>query len=185
MKKFKFHLLTILFLVFFLYSCKKEHNIETDKEFEKGTLLVGIKDNYEIQKIFDIFNSNSLNIRQINGHVYNSTLPSDSLDFVIDELNKKAYINNGAWKAVKNGSVYLHYNTKIITICCSMFNMDENNQNDWIETTKQLKLVEVSANKSLNIEVPIGKEMYWLEVLKPNPYIRWVDLNWFDEIVLH
>jgi len=183
-KNFKFNLLIVLFLMF-LYSCDKEQNIITDKEFEKGTLLVGIKNNYEMQKIFELFNSNNLNIKQINGHIYNSTLPSDSIDFVINELNKKSYINNGTWKAVKNSSVYLHYNTMIITICCSLFNMNEKNQNDWIETTKELKLVEVSANKSLNIEVPIGKEMYWLEVLKPNPYIRWVDLNWIDEIVLH
>ncbi|RSK51136.1 hypothetical protein [Hymenobacter rigui] len=105
-------------------------------------------------------------------------MSGDSIDYIIRELNQKPDINSGAWKAVKNGNVYLHHQTKALTIIPHLMNMTVANQQDWAATVQRLGLQEQpTVVKSSHLNVALCNEKYWLAVLPRNALVRWAQLN--------
>lgn len=172
-----------------LASCQKEVCIEpeipvcppmecSDGTYVAGDVLVGMREASTLPQTFQLFNSNSLTIKSVMGPLYISSLPADSIDYVVRELNRKPYINSGAWKAVKNGNVYLHYQTRALTVIPRLLDMTVANQQDWAATVQRLQLQEQPTMvKSCHLNVPPCSEKYWVSQLQPNPLVKWAELN--------
>jgi len=173
-----------LLLITILSSCNKNDAVLDTQEFVPGEVSVGIKSGTSIKEIFKFINRFNHKVDNINSLSFTSDLPSDSLQFVLDFLNKKEYTNDG-----KNWFVtgYLNYKTKQIHISPRLFDMDNlDYQNDWITSMQKLKL-----SKDHNIElnsgiiyfnVPIGLELGWKNIFKTYRIVDWAELNYIYSI---
>ena len=95
---------------------------------------------FTIDKVFDFINSLELDVKLINYGIYISTMSSDNLQYILDNLNAKPYTSDGnAWKV----SGYLHYSTNQITVFPRLYNMkNKDYQADWLKTMNDYELVE-------------------------------------------
>ncbi|WP_157530348.1 hypothetical protein [Hymenobacter norwichensis] len=150
----------------------------SDGTYVARDVLVGMREASTLPQTFQLFNSNAFVIKSVMGPLYISSLPADSIDYVVRELNRKAYINSGAWKAVKDGNVYLHYQTRALTVIPRLLDMTVANQQDWAATVQRLQLQEQPTMvKSCYLNVPLCSEKYWVSQLQPNPLVKWAQLN--------
>ena len=157
MKKLK---LALFFLFLLFISCAKDNVDNSDDKYKYPDVAVKVKGVYTIDKVFDFINSFDIEVASINSPVYTSDLPSDSLQYVLDYLNAKAYTHNGNGMLV---SGYLDYKTKVITIFPTLFNMKNTTyQADWLESMKILKLKEdtVSTTAGYMIDFHVGLFLY-------------------------
>jgi hypothetical protein len=118
------------------------------------------------------------------GHYYESSLAGDSIQYIVDYLNSKDYINTNGFRAIEGGSVYIHNQTGTLTVFCNLWDMTIENQEDWIETISILKLTERSSPRSFVLTVPIGEEKEWVTTFKNIDSIKWAEWNCYAEIVL-
>jgi hypothetical protein len=153
------------------------------ERYEEGRLLVGMKSG-SMERSFRLFNGFDFQIDEVSGNRYESSLPGDSIDYVIDYLNSKEYINTKGFGAVKDGSVYLNYQTKVLTIGCTLWGMTLENQRDWIETTSILKLTDTSDIRYFVLTIPVGEEIKWATTFKTFNSVRWAEPNCYAQIVL-
>jgi hypothetical protein len=163
-------------------TCKDEVNEEGRERYETGKVVIGIKEGVDIEESFDLVNQYGFIIDEASGNHYTSSLPSDSLDYVINYLNSKEYINHSGFKAVKEGSVYLQYQTKVLTVNCILWNMTIENQRDWIQTKSILKLTDKSNYRSMIFNVPGKQEKMWVLTFKHMEEIRYAELNCIMEM---
>jgi hypothetical protein len=148
------------------------------EDFEPTTVLVKTKNYFTIDKVFDFINSFDHTVEYIYNGVYHSTMPSDSLQYILDCLNAKPYTNDGnAWFV--NG--YLHYLTNQITIFPRLFDMkNKDYQADWLKSMVDYKLVEQTNENSgyiIFFHVPEGTEKEWEAKFKEYEFVEWTDLN--------
>lgn len=171
-------LMLLLIIFSFLPGCEKEQYIIPNEEnFVKGDLDVGFKENASLKSSFYLVNKFGLEITQVWGFIYISDLPDDSIDYVINFLKTRQYLNNGTWIIVKNGNVFNHYSTGKIYVCCTMLNMTETNQTDWYNVVSILKLVEQPSVKVFYIKVPVGQEKAWRDKFRDQGIVKWAELN--------
>ena len=183
---------SVFFLVI-LFSCendeqtdnKRETEREGEREFVPGDLSIGIVDSVTIQEAWELVNSFDLKITDAWGHKYLSNLPNDSIDYIISYLNKKTYINDGRWKAVKNGNVYIDRDLNKISVSCRLSDLLPEIQEDWLKVVEVLKLYEVPTNtKVFYLNVPVGYELLWKDTFEDEKIIRWASPNYYSEIEL-
>ena len=181
---------SVFFLVM-LFSCendekadnKREAEIEGEREFVPGDLSIGIVDSVTIKEAWELVNSFELKITDAWGHKYLSNLPNDSIDYIISYLNKKPYINDGRWKAVKNGNVYVDRDFNKISVSCRLSDLLPEIQEDWLKVVEVLKLYEVPTNtKVFYLNVPVGYELLWKDTFEDEKIIRWASPNYYSEI---
>jgi len=166
----------LLFLIIGFFSCSKNKTESDDPcpDYVKGEVVVGIKNTTSIENVFSKFNQLNLQIDEMNGFFYTSPYPQDSLTSLITFLNTKSYTNTRDFSA----SAFIHYQTGIINITTIFFDMDVNNQQDWISTEKSLDLIDTKSDtKNIVLKVPVGQEEYWLNNLKTNSMVTWTELN--------
>jgi hypothetical protein len=84
MNSFRF----IFIFLLILSGCKDK---DPEPRFEPTDVLVGIKTEYTIDKVFDLINQANLEVEYIEYSYYRSSLPSDSLQYVLDYLNTRPY----------------------------------------------------------------------------------------------
>ena len=87
MKTLKYFLIICLFL---LNSCEKNETGDSNEKFVPTDVLVKTKGYYTIDKVFNFINSFDHNVEYIEDGIYTSSLPSDSLQYVLDYLNAKS-----------------------------------------------------------------------------------------------
>jgi len=183
----KVYRLILIVLTFMLLSCEKDSETDFDNSEEKFVptdVLVKIKEDYTIDKVFKFINNFDHEVENIHSQVYTSALPSDSLQYVLDYLNEKLYTNDGnSWFV--NG--YLHYKTKVITIFPRLFNIkNTDNQEDWLESIKILRLNEDTTSETagciIYFHVPMGKEKEWERKFEEYEFVEWAELNYIVEI---
>lgn len=179
----------LLLFVWALASCNHQESVEpgipicpplecSDGTYVAGELLVGMHETTTLPQTFQLFNSNGFVIKSVMGPLYISALPADSLDYVVRELNRKPYINTGPWKAVKDGNVYLHYQTRALTVIPRLMDMTEANQQDWLATVQRLALQEQPTMvKSCHLGVSLCSEKFWAQQLPLNRLVKWAELN--------
>jgi hypothetical protein len=175
MKKLK---LALFFLFLLFISCAKDNVDNSDDKYKYPDVAVKVKGDYTIDKVFDFINSFDIEVASINSPVYTSDLPSDSLQYVLDYLDAKAYTHNGNGMLV---SGYLDYKTKVITIFPTLFNMKNTTyQADWLESMKILKLkedtVSADAGYMIDFHVPKGDEEKWVKKLSEYKCVGWTGL---------
>jgi hypothetical protein len=143
-----------------------------------------IDEDASIEQSFDLINSYGLQIDAVMGHYYESSLAGDSIQYIVDYLNSKDYINTNGFRAIEGGSVCIHNQTGTLTVFCNLWDMTIENQEDWIETISILKLTERSSPRSFVLTVPIGEEKEWVTTFKNIDSIKWAEWNCYAEIVL-
>ena len=170
-----------LFLIIGFFSCTKDKT-ESDNlcpNYVKGEVVVGIKNTTSIENVFSLFDQLNLQIDEMNGFFYTSPYPQDSLTNLISFLNTKSYINTRDFSA----SAFVHYQTGIININTIFFDMDPDNQQDWVKTEKSLGLTDTKGDtKNIVLKVPAGQEKYWLDNLKTNSIVTWTELDCIEQL---
>jgi len=178
----------ILFLSLFV-SCEKDDDLmDTDLRFDlrfvPTDVIVKTKGYYTIDKVFDFINSFNHEVERIRCSAYTSTLPSDSLNYVLNYLNAKTYTHDGELWYVTG---YLHYETQVITIFPKLFDIKNlDNQTDWLQSMDFLKLreqtdKEVSGN-TICFHVPEGQENEWVEKFEKYDFVEWAELNYIVQL---
>jgi hypothetical protein len=167
---------TAILLSFTLFACQDEPNTDTC-EFEPETVLIGTKSEVSLQESFNLINDYGLTIRQVSGAKYVSALGSDSIDYVIQQLNKKSYINTHGFSAVKGGGVYVDYRTGELCVLTHLWDMTLEDQQDWSETIVQLRLTEIPESKSFNLQVAPLTEKWWIQEFLTKESIEYAELN--------
>jgi hypothetical protein len=154
------------------------------EDFVPTTVLVKTKNYFTIDKVFDFINSFDHTVEDINYGVYNSTMQSDSLQYILDCLNAKPYTNDGKVWFVTG---YLHYQTNQITIFPRLFNMkNKDYQADWLKSMIDYKLIEKTENIGyvIHFHVPEGTEKEWETKFKEYEFVEWSTLNNFIHVIL-
>jgi len=168
-RKILFHIFigTILFA-----ACDNGDSKTEEPLFVSGDLLVGIKSNVSIDKVFDLMNEKGVAIDYLSGFSSYSLLPNDSLTFINAQLITKSYLNGPGWSnqvgKIVNNRIQLN------TI---FFEMDLASQSDWLETIKKSQLEDLGSDKYLFIKVKPGTEKEWINIFESHPYVRWAELN--------
>lgn len=172
----------MLVLVFLLFSCAKEQvDPVGDKLFAPGDVIVIIHPDVATKDVFALMNQNGVTIETLSGFFYFSSLPNDSLSFVIDELTNKAYLNGHGFTG---GSAFVSKADFRITVIEFFFNMDITAQNDWLKTMDVLKLQPLqNTNRVVYVKVMPGTETLWVERFEEHPYVKAADLNWYAELM--
>lgn len=180
----------LILLIFAFITCEKE-SIEpidqanhSDEKFVPTDVLVKIKGYYKIDKVFGFINSFDHEVENIHSQVYTSTLPPDSLKYILDYLNAKPYTNDGNRWFV-NG--YLHYKTQQITIFPRLFQIKKKEyQHDWLLSMEKLKLSEDTNSQTSGcivfFHVPPGTEKQWEKKFESYDFVEWAELNYIAEL---
>jgi hypothetical protein len=183
MRTICFNLILAFLTLLFTY-CKKNDITKTDKQSDKyvpGDLIVGIKSDITIDKVFKLFNEYKISISEVDGYFYNTEFPNDSLNFIVNKIKDKPYLNKNGFHG---GSAYIsEVNPYIVFVTDIMFDMDSSAQADWTQTISNLKLIDYGNDtKNLLLKVPIGTEIYWQGILGKQEYIKWAELNYIVTI---
>jgi len=170
-----------------LSSCKKDDDIEVENnkvKFVPTDVIVKTRGYYTIDKVFEFINLLNLNVESIRCNAYTSTLPSDSLNYILKYLNAKTYTHDGEQWYVTG---YLHYATGVITIFPKLFDINnKDNQADWFHSIDFLHLTEVTdkevSGNTIYFHVPIGQEKDWVEKFENYAFVEWAELNYIVEL---
>ena len=164
-----------------MLSCSKNKIDSTCPDYEKGSVIAGIKNTASVEDVFSLCNRYGLQIDEMAGFFYTSPYPKDSLPGLVSYLDTKSYIDTRGF----SGSAFVHYQTEIINVTTLFFDMNVSNQQDWINTKKLLKLVDTNGDtKDIVLKVPVGQEKYWLAALKQNKIVTWTELNCLNKMQL-
>jgi hypothetical protein len=187
----KTNLIFPIFILIFLFSCKKDSDSDeklidkdVNEKFVPTDVIVKTKGYFTIDKVFNFINSFDHDVEYITNAGYTSSLPSDSLQYVLAYLNAKKYTNDGNRWFVTG---YLHYQTKQITIFPKLFNIKNKvYQADWLKSIITLKLKEQTdkdiSGYTIFFHVPKGTEKEWVKKFKTYNFIQWAELNYILEL---
>lgn len=175
----------IYLLLFFAIGCK-DKNTPPVPRFVPTDVIVKTKKDFAIDRVFDFINRYDHQVEYIYNTIYTSTLPPDSLQYVLDYLNGKTYTNRKDWPV----SGYRHYLTDVIHIFPRLYDIkDKANQQDWLRSMQVLKLKEVTDRGEINgsiiyFHVPQGSELEWVERYEKMNFVDWSQVNAYIDIVL-
>ena len=112
----------------------------------------------------------------MSGFFNYSALPNDSLDYIINILKDKIYLNK---RGFNGGSAFIHAIENRIIVTQFLFEMTIEAQQDWLTTMNILKLNDLGdGTKNLVIKVTPGTEKHWMQLFKVYPDVTWVELNY-------
>ena len=118
-------------------------------------------------------------IDQMSGFFNYSALPNDSLDYIINILKDKIYLNK---RGFNGGSAFIHAIENRIAVTQFLFEMNIEAQQDWLTTMNVLKLNDPeNGSKNLVIKVAPGTEKRWMQLFKLHRSVAWVELNYIGE----
>ena len=103
-------------------------------------VYVKTKKDFTIDKVFDFINSLDIDVNYIYDVTYISSMPSENLQYILDNLNAKPYTSEGnMWRV----SGYLHYLTNQIHISPRLYDIkNKDYQADWLKSMDDYQLVE-------------------------------------------
>lgn len=162
----------------FIVACSDEHlsPISDEREFVPGYVIIGINADVTIERAFEIINQHDLSIDKMSGFFDYSTLPNDSLNYVINYLKDKPYLNK---RGFTGGSAFISKVDNRITVTEFLFEMDMSAQLDWLDTRAALELEDLGNDtQSMTVLVEEGTEKRWVSEFEKYPEIQWVELNW-------
>ena len=153
--------------------------------FVPTDVLVKTKGYYTIDKVFEFVNAFDHDVEVLYGGIYNSSLPSDKLSYVLSYIDTKPYTDTIYWRTYG----YLHYQTKQIFVYPRMYRMKTREyQADWLNTRSALKLTEKTDSEVsgwvIYFHVPEGHEKEWVTKFRKLEFVEWAELNHVHKITL-
>jgi len=142
--------------------------------FAPGDLLIGFWDTTNLSLVFNFVDSLGVQLKTLGNFKHSTNpIPFDSAASIAAVLRQKPYIDSGFVildNRGNNSSVSVFY----------FRNLTRADYLDWLSTRSILSLFEFAApNKYVHIEVPIGQECSWVQMLKGNPILRYISLNYY------
>lgn len=188
------NILTLFAFAFIFINCSKD-NLETETAIVSPPVIVsppinatevnlgiGIKNDADLNVVFNTLNELNFDIRQMSGFFYNANVTQDGVNNLINLLNQKSYINTGAWMATPY-SVYFYQAENKTRILNSFFNMNVANQTDLLNLIATLNLEDrLSETKNIRLSVPVGSHAYWKEQMLTYPFVKWTET--FDQVCI-
>jgi hypothetical protein len=163
-------------------SCQQddyEYSNDTRPTYSPGSVLVTAKKHYPIDSVFKFINSFNHRVHSINRPTHVSGISLDSLNYVLDNLQSKPYINEHS--AYLNKRVTEMKNKMALAIRLSNMN-NTSFQTDWLKTKNELKLsVDTAASISgfmIEFIVPVGEEEEWVHKFSEYDIVDHATLNW-------
>lgn len=181
------YFLSVLLLVTLISCKKKETEPEPEYKYVPTDVIFKTTAQFSINQLFDLINELNHEVEVIRGGVLISDFQPDSLQYVLDFINKKPYTGTNDWKV----SGYNHYETKVITVFPRLHQINNRaNQQDWLQTMQLLQLKEIKEPASdrgyiVHIHVHEGKEKEWVATLRTYNFIQWAELNYIIPYILH
>lgn len=174
----------LLAIIGILTSCSSDDSDKNIREFVAGEVSVGLKSGTEIQNLFNFINQFELEVDNISSLSFTSELPSENLQFILDNLNAKSYTNDGLDWFV---SGYLHFKTNQIWLFPKLFDMHNlKYQQDWLVSMTEFKL---NGNHNIDLnsgiirfKVPEGKEFEWKNKFENYDVVEWAELSYLMDI---
>ncbi len=166
-------------LLVLLVACKKhsDQDVNTCPDYVPGDLVVGIASSATLEDAFFIFTAYGLSIEQADGFLYTSPYPADSAASLAAYLDTKPYIHAHGF-GVGSGNVFVHYQTRVLQVALTYWDMNGVNQHDWTVTHRALQLTRVASPfQYLVLRVPAGQELQWLKKVRTNTITTWAELN--------
>jgi len=175
----------ILILTFLALSCSSDHIApRLDDKFVPTDVIVKTKGYFTIDKVFEFINGFNHDVEYVYNGIYDSSLPPDSLAYVLDFINAKPYSTTAGWRT----SGYLNYQTNRITVFPRLFQVkNQAYQQDWLQTVNKLKMTEktdASGGWIIYFHVPAGQEKIWATKFEKYDFVDWTDLNYIISIDL-
>lgn len=182
MKKLFLYLALIPF-----FSCSRNGDSKSDNTCDRyvpGNVIAGIKSTVGAEEVFGLCNSLGLQIDQMTGFYYTSPYPKDSIPSLIAFLNTKPYITTRGFSATPS-NIFAHYQTGIVKVLISFWDMTPANQQDWIKTKNALKLENEPNDRNMLLLVPAGKEKSWADKLRLYNIVTWTELNCYVQLIVN
>ncbi len=162
--------LPILIICVCLFACTKQ-----ESRFVPTQVTVKTNDELSIDKVFEFINSHNHRVECVKYGKYNSSLPADSLQYVLDYLNDKPYTQSRDSKVTG----YLHYDTNLITIFPKLYKIKKKkHQEDWLQAMEILQLTGVGGN-TIYFNVLPGMEEAWVDRFETYDFVEWAALNYY------
>lgn len=179
--KLNLHVLTLVILLSSM-GCKKDPSQKLEKvEFVPMDVLVKVDDYSSTTEMFSFINNFDHSIKKISSLVYHSTLPEDSLDTLLDDLNALSFTNDENWKVTG----YYNYEIEKINVFPKLFDMkDTINQQQWVQILDSLQLKKIKGG-IIHFQVPEGSEKMWVQHFLKFPLVEWAELNYRRNVQLH
>ena len=160
-----------------IFSCDESRDDSFCERYDEGKIIIEMYQDASIDRSFHRINNYGLYVQMVAGHYYESGLPGDSIHYIVEHLNSKDYINSHGFSAVQGTSVYLHPQTRALTLFCNLWDMTIARQQDWLETMTILRLTEIPSPKIFVLLVPVGREKEFVKTFEGLDEVRYANLN--------
>lgn len=154
-------------LVLILTACSDKE--DPAPEYSPG--LIRINANMLTSEVFDLVNGYNLTIETFDPQILYTAFTSDSIPFIVRELELKAYFPNFSEYSITTG--FGNPSPEGLSVFTNLVGMTVANQQDWLQTMAKLRLQEADMGKQLLLSVPVGSEQEWVDVLKANSRISY------------
>jgi len=165
-------ILSVLVLFLSIESCQKDKPVV----YRDGVVSCLIQDTTSIRTAFNFFNSLGLSINYLGDFGHIAVAGRDSLAYYTDTLTKKKYLTFPKFTVIKNTYTQISQRDSVIALYLIFNNLSQTELNDWFNSIKSLKIFEIPSlimiGKDGLINVPIGKEDYYVKQLPQYPIIR-------------
>jgi hypothetical protein len=173
-------------LILFFASCTDSDDEFYDLKYEPQSVLVKTKATVLTSDLFYFINGFEFEVKSADNAFYVSGQSGDRLEEILEDLNTRAYINDGVWKATG----YLHAQTGKLNIFTRLFDIrNRDNQKDWLDLMEKHQLSENfifdHSGFMIFFKVPVGEEKRWVRHFRNLNFVEWAELNYYAPIVTH
>lgn len=178
--KFKLQLFTCCFLSLLLMSCEDSITIKptTNDEYIKGDVSFLLKDSVDFNQMIDtVFTLGEIYQIEITLYETSEVLPQDSLQHIKSIFTQYPFIDTAL--------TTFKYDENIMKWKFSLWirGFNESNISEWEYLENYFNMIPVQNIKPYGlIKVEVGKENYWIDMLKNTNIFEWVDYNYIAHI---
>jgi hypothetical protein len=173
-------------IILFFASCTDSEDEFYDLKYEPQSVFVKTKAFVLTPEMFKIINRYDFQVEVADNAFYVTELPGDRLEEILDDLNTRAYVNDGVWKATG----YLHALNGKIHVFTRLFDIkNKDNQRDWLALMEKYHLKENfifdHSGFMIHFKVHTGEEKRWVKHFRNLNFVEWAELNYYVPIVTH
>lgn len=165
----KYFILCAAFIL--LYSC--DTSADSKKDYREGEIILGFDDLITEDTMFAVANYYNHKILNSSAFPHKVGLPADSLSNFTNLLQSKSYL-------LFYGFLPAYDTSRASIVFYPYFvDVDTYDQLDWKRMSDSLLFdtLNVYHPKYALIQVPVGKERYWISIYENRPHVTYAELN--------
>jgi hypothetical protein len=146
--------------------------------FVQGELVVGFNDSASFADTYIFLDSLGLSIQKLQGYYYAIKVDQDSLVYYQNLILSKPYARIGGQVPI------FRFEDSLISVCMVFSNFYQKEAIDWFIFLSEYHIYEIASRKgtigkSGIINVPIGKEYEYFDIIKNASIIKYVVPNYY------